>query len=103
MSKPPTSPTVAPPPYIAPGHEDKEPSALPAGVQTHDANRPPIAPIEDLDTRVRKDPPPGWQGGYVRCGGCGDFLPDEQCAKCAAQVPSGPQNMMLATTPKVVA
>ncbi len=62
-------------------------STLPEGVQMHDAARPPAPVTYDdaaIDTRVRKDPPPGWQGSYTRCGGCGDFMTAESCPRCTA-------------------
>lgn len=58
---------------------------LPDGVQMHWHNQMPIptelVKAEEVDP---KSPPPGWQGGYSRCAGCGDFLGNaNRCLKCA--------------------
>lgn len=69
--------------------DDGAKSELPAGVQMHDAAMPPKPMTYDeaaVDTRVRKDPPPGWQGSYMRCGGCGDFMTADVCARCSSTV-----------------
>jgi hypothetical protein len=48
--------------------------------------RPDGAPPLVAEPGARRDPPPAWRGSFVRCGDCGDFLPDETCAKCSREV-----------------
>ena len=81
------------------------PSKLPEGVQMHDAAQPPRRiGVEGVEPeRARKDPPPGWQGSYMRCGGCGDFLSGfDPCSHCVSEKPVAPQNMMIATPMKAL-
>jgi hypothetical protein len=95
-----------PDPFPTAAREPEPPSKLPEGVQMHDAQLPPQLPVPpEEQEHVRRDPPPGWQGSFERCGSCGDFLPDlNPCARCfKGSAPTAAHNMMIATPTKAVA
>jgi len=76
-------------------------SKLPNGVQMHDAGA--YARATELPAVMSHDPrkpPPGWKGGFVTCGSCGDFIQGNRCPTCAPSHDvcnvqmSGPPKMM---------
>lgn len=98
MAKPtvaPSEPTVVAPPVHVPH--------LPSGVQMHQAGVSPYATKKPaIAERDPKGPPPGWCGGYARCGWCGDFLGDaSRCPTCSSD--EQPSNVQMSTAPKMTA
>ncbi len=91
MAKTATHDPPAPPAPLPPPAPDSEPPAtapasrLPDGVQMHQAGALPYtANREAYLAKTPQGAPPGWQGTYGSCGGCGAFLgTSDRCPACA--------------------
>ncbi len=92
MAKTPVETISVPVTESKPVHEHK----LPSGVFMHEQSAVPNATRKPAMVQPNpKGPPIGWIGAYSTCGGCGEFIGNEnRCMHCAPIQVSYPPKMM---------